>query len=143
MIVLRKQPDRVALWPSATAQLTTLQMSDCLMLIILLMSQPQPTHHSNAARTLVFPPLPAQQKKPPESSFKVSKIHARATLHSERQPASEFRLPGSSSVECGENRNSRGKHVSTGQLWQWRCRPRTCLVCFVSVNTSLALVPTV
>lgn len=58
-------------------------------------------------------------------------------------PELQNRVPGSRSVECEENRNSRGKHFSTGQLWQWRCGTRTCLVCFVSANTCLALVPTV
>lgn len=100
------------------------------MLIIPLMSQPQPTHRSNAARIPVSPPLPAQQKeKELRAPLKFPKhvpeclFIPRQTAHfrvPHRCPELQNRVPGSRSVECGENRNSGGKHVSTGQLWWWR-----------------------
>lgn len=99
------------------------------MLIIPLMSRPQPTHRSNAARIPVSPPVPAQLKEKELGAPLKFPKHMPECLFIPRQtahfrvphgcPELQNRVPGSRSVECGENRNSGGKHVSTGQLWWW------------------------
>lgn len=124
------------------------------MLIIPLMSQPQPTHHSNAARIQVSPPLPVQQKKPPQNSFRVSKIHVRAALSSriDSPLQSSPQIPrtpeqGSGSKVSGVWREPK-QPLEVCLHWlavaeQEPAAARTCLVCFVSVGTYLALGPTV
>lgn len=77
--------------------------------------------------------LHKKKKNPPETSFKVSSGTYQSggpfmfLLNQTGRQTAHFRLhhacpglqswaPGRRSAKCGENRSSRGKHVSTGQL---------------------------
>lgn len=104
----------------------------------------------------VSPPLPARQKeKELRAPLKFPKTHARVSLSSEtdsplqssphRCPELQNRVPGSRSVECGENRNSGGEArlhwpaVVVVVVETCRRRRRSCLVRLASLSTPACL----